>query len=69
VEAFAQLVPTALGVQALNATLAGQPLSATWSDGTLPWLIAHTGVLLTLGLLAYVVNIHRAQREGGLSPR
>jgi ABC-2 type transport system permease protein len=68
-ETFAQFVPTALGVQAVNTTLAGHPLSATWSDGTLPWLLVHTGVLLTLGLVTYVVNIRRAQREGGLSPR
>lgn len=68
-ETFAQFIPTALGVQALNTTLAGEPLSTTWSDGTLPWLLVHTGVLLTLGLVTYVANIRRARREGGLSPR
>jgi ABC-2 type transport system permease protein len=68
-ETFAQFIPTALGVQALNTTLAGQPLSATWSDGTLPWLLVHSGVLFAVGLVAYVVNIRRAQRDGGLSPR
>jgi ABC-2 type transport system permease protein len=68
-ETFARFIPTALGVQALNTTLSGQPLSATWSDGTLPWLLVHTGVLLTAGVAAYVTNIRRAQREGGLSPR
>lgn len=68
-ETFAQFIPTALGVQALNTTLAGEPLSAIWSDGTLPWLIVHTAVLLTAGLVTYVVNIRRARREGGLSPR
>jgi ABC-2 type transport system permease protein len=68
-ETFARFIPTALGVQALNTTLSGQPLSATWHDGTLPWLLLHTGVLLTVGVVAYVVNIRRARREGGLSPR
>ena len=68
-ETFARLIPTALGVQALNTTLSGQPLSATWHDGTLPWLLVHTGVLLAAGVVTYVVNIRRAQREGGLSPR
>lgn len=68
-QTFTQFIPIALGVQALNTTLAGEPLSATWSDGTLPWLLVHTAVLLTAGLVVYVVNVRRAQREGGLSPR
>ncbi len=68
-EIVAKFVPTALGVQALNTTLAGQPLSATWSDGTLPWLLLHTAALIAIGLIIYVVNIRRAQRDGGLSPR
>lgn len=68
-ETVVQLIPTALGVQALNTTLAGEPLSTAWSDGTLPWLLVHVAVLITLGLATYVVNIRRAQREGGLSPR
>lgn len=68
-ETFARFIPTTLGVQALNTTLAGRPLSATWSDGTLGWLLVHTGVVFASGLLIYVINIRRAQREGGLSPR
>jgi ABC-2 type transport system permease protein len=68
-QTVAQFVPTVLGVQALNTTLAGHPLSATWSDGTLPWLLVHTAILLATGLVTYAVNIRRAQREGGLSPR
>lgn len=67
-ETVAQFVPTALGVQALNTTLAGEPLATIWSDGTLPWLIVHSGLLVTLGLATYVANIRRARREGGLSP-
>lgn len=68
-EIFARFVPTALGVQALNTTLAGHGLSAIWSDHTLPWLLVHTAVLIGGGLTLYVRNIRRAQREGGLSPR
>ncbi len=68
-ETFAQFIPTALGVQALNTALAGQPLSAAWSDGARPWLLVHTGALLGFGLTTHVINIRRAQREGGLSPR
>ncbi|MGH3448841.1 MAG: ABC transporter permease, partial [Nocardioidaceae bacterium] len=68
-ETFARFVPTTLGVEALNTTLAGQPLSAIWADGTLPWLLVHTGVLVATGLVVYAANIRRARREGGLSPR
>ncbi|MGH7920076.1 MAG: ABC transporter permease [Candidatus Dormibacteraceae bacterium] len=68
-QVFAKFIPTALGVQAINTTLACHGLGATWSDGTLPWLLVHTGVVLTGGFSLYVINIRRAQREGGLTPR
>jgi ABC-2 type transport system permease protein len=68
-EIFARFIPTALGVQSVNSILAGHGLGATWSDGTLPWLLAHTAVAVTAGLGLYVINIRHAQREGGLSPR
>jgi ABC-2 type transport system permease protein len=69
VETFARFIPTTLGVEAVNTTLAGEPLSATWSDGTLPWLLIHTGILLALGMATYVINIQHARREGRLAPR
>lgn len=69
IEVFARFIPTALGVQALNTTLAGGSLAAIWSDNTLPWLLLHTTVALSAGLTLYAANIRRAQREGGLSPR
>ncbi len=69
VEIFARFVPTALGVQSINTTLAGHGLGATWSDHTLPWLLVHTAVVVAAGFSLYVINIRRAQREGGLSPR
>lgn len=61
-----RFVPTALGVQALDTTLAGRSLSATWDDGTLPWLIVHATASLALGWGLYARNIARARREGGL---
>lgn len=69
VEIFARFVPTTLGVEAINTTLAGRGLSAAWSDGTLPWLIVHTVMLGALGWITYLCTLRRARREGGLSPR
>ncbi len=69
VEIFARFIPTALGVQSINTTLAGHGLGATWSDGTLPWLLVHTAVVVTAGFSLYVINIHHAQHEGALSSR
>jgi ABC-2 type transport system permease protein len=62
----ARFVPTTLGVQALNTTLAGRGLAAAWDDGTLPWLIVHAAASLGLGWIIYARNIRRARREGGL---
>jgi ABC-2 type transport system permease protein len=62
----AGLLPITLGVQALNTTLAGRGLSATWADGTLPWLIAHAGVSLIVGWVIFARNMRRGRREGGL---
>ncbi len=63
VETFTQFLPTTLGVQALNATLAGRPL---WADGALGWLLLHAVASLALGWAIYTRNILRARREGGL---
>jgi ABC-2 type transport system permease protein len=49
VEIFARFIPTTLGVEALNTTLAGRGLSAAWDNATLPWLIAHVVALTALG--------------------
>ena len=62
VETFTRFLPTTLGVQALNATLAGRSL---WT-GTLGLLVLHVGASLALGATVYVRNIRRARREGGL---
>lgn len=69
VEIFARIVPTTLGVEALNTTLAGRGLGAAWADATLPLLIVHTVVLGSLGWITYSRTLRRARREGGLSPR
>jgi ABC-2 type transport system permease protein len=69
VEIFAKIVHTTLGVQSINTILAGHGLDTTWSDGTLPWLLVHAAVVITTGFSLYVINMRRAQRDGGLSPR
>lgn len=69
VEIFCRFLPTALGVEVLNTTLAGSGLGAAWSDGTLPWLLVHVVVLGVLAWAAYLYAVRRARREGGLSPR
>ena len=68
-ETFARFLPITLGVQALDATMAGEALSSTWSDGTLPLLVAYAAASFTLGMAIYSRNIHRARRQGGLSAR
>jgi len=69
VEIFARLVPTTLGIEVLNTTLAGRGLGVAWDNTTLPWLIAHVVVLSALGWGTYLATLRRARREGGLSPR
>jgi len=69
VEIVARFVPTALGVEVLNTTLAGRGLGAAWADGTLPWLLAHTVALVGLAWITYLYTLRRARQEGGLSPR
>ncbi|EGD42758.1 ABC transporter permease [Nocardioides sp. NPDC057772] len=72
IETLSHLIPTALGVQALNTTMSStgsSGLDAAWADGTLPWLLVHTSVLIVIGLATYHAAMRRALREGGLSPR
>ena len=69
IEIFARFLPTALGTEVLNTTLAGRGLGTAWSNGTLPWLLAHVAVLGGLGWATYLYTVRRARREGGLSPR
>jgi ABC-2 type transport system permease protein len=69
IEIFARFIPTTLGTEVLNITLAGRGLAAAWSDGTLRWLLVHVVVLAALGWVTYLNTLRRARREGGLSPR
>jgi ABC-2 type transport system permease protein len=69
VEIFARFLPTALGTEVLNTTLAGRGLGAAWADGTLPWLLVHVVVVGGLAWAAYLYTVRRARREGGLSLR
>ncbi len=68
IQAFSHLVPASLGVQAVNTTLA-HGLQASWTDGTLPWLLVHACILIGIGLATYSAALRRALREGALSPR
>ena len=65
VEIFARFIPTALGTEVLNTTLAGRGLGTAWSNGTLPWLLVHVVVLSALGWSTYLYTVRRARREGG----
>ncbi|MFF0869748.1 ABC transporter permease [Nonomuraea sp. NPDC003560] len=59
--AAARLLPTTLGVEALNRTLfEGGTLAGLWTGGTLPWLLAHTLVLAAVAGLLFVRNHRRA---------
>ena len=69
IEIVARFVPTALGVEVLNTTLAGRGLRTAWADGTLAWLLVHTVALIGLGWITYLYTLRRARREGGLGPR
>lgn len=65
-ETFTKFLPITVGVQALNTTLAGKPLSVAWGDGALPWVLVHAAVSLSLGWVTYSAAIRRARRQGGL---
>jgi ABC-2 type transport system permease protein len=64
-----RFVPTTLGVEVLNTTLAGHGLGAAWSGATLPWLLVHVAVTAGLGWAFYLYTLRHARRDGGLSPR
>jgi ABC-2 type transport system permease protein len=68
-EIFTRFLPITLGVEALDASLAGEPLAAIWAEGTLPLLVAYALASLALGMVVYSRNIRRARRQGGLAPR
>lgn len=68
IETASHLIPSSLGVEAFNTTLR-HGLRASWSDGTLLWLLVHAVVLVAAGYITYGAALRRALREGALSPR
>lgn len=67
---LSRLLPTTLGVEVnRKVLLQGASSSATWTDGSLIWLLAHSGAMLIIGAAAYQLNIRRALRDGRLGPR
>ncbi|WP_188188662.1 ABC transporter permease [Nonomuraea sp. SYSU D8015] len=59
--AAARVLPTTLGIEALTQTLfEGRTLSRLWTDGALPWLLAHTLALTAAAGLLFVRNHRRA---------
>jgi ABC-2 type transport system permease protein len=68
-EIFARFLPVTLGVQALDAALAGRSLAFSWANDTLPLLLVYAGASFGLGMAIYSRNVRRARRQGGLSPR
>lgn len=64
---ISRLVPTTLGVEVSRKILIeGWSLSATWSDGSLVWLLVHSAVMLAVGAVAFQGTIDRGLRDGRL---
>jgi len=63
----AHIFPSTQGIIVLRRViLDGQSLSSTWQDGSLPWLIAHSGLFLLAGWIFFVVCERSAKRQGSL---
>ncbi|MGW3498378.1 ABC transporter permease [Streptomyces sp. NPDC001020] len=63
----ARFLPTTLGIEATTKVLFdGDSLGDIWSDGTLPWLLAYTFVLVLFGGWIFARNHRRAVRDGRL---
>ena len=66
VQLLARLLPTTLGVEVTRTILLqGQSLGATWSDASLPWLLAHGALLFVIGGAVYQSSVS----PGGVGPR
>ncbi len=65
VQIVARFLPTTLGIEALRqVVLEGQSLGALWTDGTLPWLVAHAAGLSVIGWVVFLTSDRRAMRRG-----
>jgi ABC-2 type transport system permease protein len=63
----AHVLPTTQGIVVLRrVVLDGQRLAAVWRDGSLPWLIAHSGLFLLAGWTVFLFCERAAKRQGSL---
>ena len=68
-ELIATIVPSTLGIRALRELLlADATIGDLWRDGSMGWLLLHTGVLLLGGWAAYRWQAQRALRDGRMGP-
>ncbi|ADD42290.1 ABC transporter permease [Stackebrandtia nassauensis] len=65
--AVARLLPTTMGIEAVNEVLFdGATLARLWTSGSLPLLVVHTAVLVGIGAVLFSRNHRRAVRDGSL---
>lgn len=68
VQTVARFLPTTLGIEATRkVVLEGQSLGALWTQGTLPWLVAHAALLTALGWVVFLTSDRQAMRRGIVS--
>jgi ABC-2 type transport system permease protein len=65
--AVARALPSTQGVIVLRkVVLESQTLGAAWADGSLVWLLVHSLLLLTSGIVVFTWCQHIAQRNGSM---
>jgi ABC-2 type transport system permease protein len=65
--AVGHVFPSTQGIIVLRRViLDGLSLSSAWQDGSLPWLIAHSGLFLLVGWIVFAVCERTAKRQGSL---
>ncbi|MQA00020.1 MAG: hypothetical protein GEU80_11955 [Dehalococcoidia bacterium] len=69
-QVVAKLLPSTLGIDAMRRILIDDAtLASIWSDGSLPWLLVHTAVMLLAGWTVYQWQVRRGLRDGRLGPK
>jgi ABC-2 type transport system permease protein len=64
---FAQLLPSTQGILVMRrVAIDGASLADVWADGTLIYLVAHSGIFLLLGLFIFGYCEKIARRQGTL---
>ncbi len=67
---MAKLLPSTLGIDVMRRIVIDDgTLVSTWSDGSLPWLLLHTAVMLVAGWTVYQWQVRRGLRDGRLGPK